>query len=144
VKLSGLWGVQVAPGLARHKHYMGEAMAKTDDAISGADTFERAKLISRTHLWELVIIGVTIALCVASLGIPLYVVYLMVNALAGKSTAVSAVISYTSAGIVGATAGSAVLTGGVAKYRSQRAELIRLRTRCTELESRLKEKKRRQ
>lgn len=118
-------------------------MAGTDDEISGAETLDRARLISKTHLWELAIIGITVVLSIASLGIPLNVVYLMINALAGKSTLISAAISYSSAGLVGATSGSAVLTGGIAKYRSQRKELVRLRSRCTDLEARLKRRGRR-
>jgi hypothetical protein len=67
-------------------------------------------------------------------------VYLMIEALAGRSTHISAVVSLTSAGIVGAGTGTAVVVGGVSKFRSQRKELIRLRKRVSDLEARLKRK----
>jgi len=114
-----------------------------NDEISTADALEEAKLISKTRLLEMAIIGISVAGCIASLSIPLYVVYLMITALAGKTTAITAAISYTSAGAVGAASGTAVVTGGIGKYRSQRKELIRLRARCTESEDRLKRKGRR-
>jgi len=50
-------------------------MAEPDDEISEAETLDRARLISKTHLWELAINGVTVVLSIASTGVPLYVVY---------------------------------------------------------------------
>jgi len=118
-------------------------MAEPDDEISEAETLDRARLISKTHLWELAINGVTVVLSIASTGVPLYVVYLMMSVLAGKHTTISAAISYSGAGLVGASTGTAVVAGGLGKYRSQRKELVRLRDRCVKLEDRLKRKGRR-
>jgi len=72
--------------------------------------------------------------------VPLYVVYLTVNVLAGKNTQVSRGVAYTVAGIIGGSSALAVVVGGLAKYNGQRKELVRLRKRCEALESRLRTK----
>jgi MFS-type transporter involved in bile tolerance (Atg22 family) len=101
---------------------------------------EIAKIHHRAHLWELLISGATTILSILSFAVPLYVVYLIVGVLAGKSTQVSSSVAYMVAAMVGGSSALAVAAGGWAKYNAQRKELVRLRERCEVLESRLRKR----
>lgn len=99
---------------------------------------EIARIHSKMHLWETVINGITSVAMIASLGIPMYFVYQCVAAIAGKTTIVSSNIVFGVSGVAAVGSGSAVAVGGWAKFNAQRKELVRLRTRITQLENRLK------
>ena len=90
---------------------------------------------ARRDVWLAVIQGGTQVLTVVVTGLPLYAAYGAVAALAGKTTTISATISYGVAAAVGGSTGLAVWGSGRAKSKRQSKELIRLRTRITELEN---------
>jgi hypothetical protein len=69
-----------------------------------------------------------------SFGLPLYFVYKTIAALAGVNTVVSPHLATLVAAMVGGGSALAMIGTGVVKLRSQRKELVRLRSRCEELE----------
>ena len=91
--------------------------------------------IRAKHEFRLRIVdGAIIVACVLSFGLPLYFVYKTIAALAGTQTTVSPHLATLVAAMVGGGSALAMIGTGVVKLRSQRKELVRLRSRCEELE----------
>jgi ABC-type nickel/cobalt efflux system permease component RcnA len=107
---------------------------------SGSDCPPKRVLDHEKHLREVdfregVALNVGLAVVVLSCALPLWMVYLCVDAIAGKTTTFKMKIGVTLTIAIG---GSAV-TAGVAwiKNRKQRRELTRLRQRVASLEKQL-------
>jgi hypothetical protein len=111
--------------------------------VSEQTAVELARINRAGDIWESAINSTAVVLSIASFGIPLYCVYLTVNALSNQNTQVSPHVAYLVSAMVGGTSGIAVLVGGLAKFAGQRKELIRQRERIAKLEERIDRLKKR-
>lgn len=110
------------------------------DTDSGTDfptdqVLEHEKHLRSADLRERVADYLGSALVVLSLALPLWVVYLSLDAIAGKETVFDAKIGMTFAGTLGGSGVTALVAW--LKNRSQKHELKRLRRRVFSLEKRL-------
>jgi hypothetical protein len=91
-----------------------------------------------------IIRGVTDVFKVLSTSVPIYTSYKVVSTIAagfgGKTTVISATVSYGVAAAVGSGTGAALWASSRAKSKDQSHELIRLRQKITQLESEREDK----
>ena len=99
---------------------------------------DMARELGRFNLWEKAIDGAKVVVWLLVACAPLWFVWKMVEAVAGKSTSVTVAVSLT-------VAWSIVSSGGwgisAAISRRRKGKLVRLRERTTELEAMIKELK---
>lgn len=103
---------------------------------------ERQTAHERFKLWMAGITAFTVIGVVLSMSVPLYVTKMAIEALAGKDTKICASMATMVAAMVGGGSAVAVIVTTFIKMRLQKSEVVRLRERVGELETRLREQRR--